>query len=110
MAIDQVEIFNEKCHFYKNYRYFQSAKINTPMVILLSTIIEYLRCSCLPVLTGIVSVTAAGFVLGPTSVPCLLASLPKNNRKELLPLEKSPEVFWFGLSFLTKAIDSLASG
>jgi len=77
---------------------------------LLSAFVATMLYSCLPVLTGIVSVTAAGFVLGPTSVPCLLASLPQNDKKDLPPLEKSPEVFWFGLSFLTKAIDSLASG
>jgi hypothetical protein len=78
----------------------------------------------LPVLTGIVSVTAASFVLGPTSVPCLLISLRQatlanskldssnydQNMTSLPPIEDSKELFWFGLSFLTKAIDSFASG
>ena len=48
-----------------------------------------------------VSVTAAGFVVGPTSMPCLLSTLKDEKLTE--PLMETNEVRWFLLSLFTKA-------
>ena len=74
----------------------------------LSAFVATILYSFLPVLTGMVSVTAAGFVMGPTSMPCLLATL---KREQLMgPVLETNEVRWFLLSLFTKAADGLASG
>ena len=67
----------------------------------LSAFVATILYSFLPVLTGMVSVTAAGFVVGPTSMPCLLSTLKDEKLTE--PLMETNEVRWFLLSLFTKA-------
>ena len=67
----------------------------------LSAFVATILHSFLPVLTGMVSVTAAGFVVGPTSMPCLLSTLKDEKLTE--PLMETNEVRWFLLSLFTKA-------
>jgi len=74
----------------------------------LSAFVATILYSFLPVLTGMVSVKAAGFVVGPTSMSCLLASLKQEPIRGTLL--KTPEFTWFITSLCTKAADGLASG
>ena len=81
----------------RSFRTIVSKSISNKLSAFVATILY----SFLPVLTGMVSVTAAGFVVGPTSMPCLLSTLKDEKLTE--PLMETNEVRWFLLSLFTKA-------